>query len=117
VLSGDLWRANTTLQECFSNRISDFIGRSNNFYSGFSDFGQKTHELFRELLEFLLAERAVSTEQSGKPSQQNLVAQQLPSAASLPEDTDSIVCNSSSRVSDSLTQTSYKPNTNAHKIK
>lgn len=31
------------------------------FYSCFSDFGQKTHELSRQLSDFYLAERAVST--------------------------------------------------------
>jgi hypothetical protein len=34
------------------------------FHSSFSEFGQKTYELFRELLEFLLAGRDVSIRES-----------------------------------------------------
>jgi hypothetical protein len=36
------------------------------FYISISDFGQKTHELSRDLLEFLLAERAVSSRKARK---------------------------------------------------
>ena len=40
----------------YSNRSSDLVRRSGKkkVYSSFSDFGQKTHELSREFLEFLL---------------------------------------------------------------
>ena len=46
-----------------SNQLSSQLVKEKDprifFYSSFSDYCQKTHELSRELLEFLLAERAV----------------------------------------------------------